>query len=138
MMTPALFGLIDAKDPIVARTIDYLKDNIWDKRMGGLHRYPLHLQPWAERPYGGPWVTYTSWLGIVHLLRGEREKAEGCIRWVLANVPRDSNLIPEHFSVQHIGRRGFCRIYLDPATPEIWATAEFLRLVMKYTEMKKG
>ncbi len=137
MMTPALFGLIDAKDPIVTRTIDLLMENIWDKQIGGLCRYPLHLQPWAEHPYGGPWVTYTSWLGIVHLLRGEREKAGECIRWVLANIPRDSNLIPEHFSVQHIGRRGFCRIYLDPATPEIWATAEFLRLVMKYTEMKK-
>lgn len=134
MLTPALFGLIDAKDPIVTRTIDYLKDNIWDKRMGGLYRYPLHLQPWAEHPYGGPWVTYTSWLGIVHLLRGERDKAGDCIRWVLSNVPMDSNLIPEHFSVQHIGRRGFCRIYLDPATPEIWATAEFLRLVMRYAE----
>lgn len=134
MLTPALFGLIEPEDVVVTRTIDYLKDKIWDRRIGGLYRYPLHLQPWDEHPYGGPWVTYTSWLGIVHLLRGEREKAGDCIRWVLDNVPRDSNLIPEHFSVQHIGRRGFCRIYLQPATPEIWATAEFVRLVMKYSE----
>jgi hypothetical protein len=132
MLTPALFGLADANDPVVTRTIAFLMEHNWDKRVGGLYRYPPHLQPWPEHPFGGPWVTYTSWLGNVHLLRGEREQAERCIRWVLDQLPEDSNLIAEHYSVQHIGRRGYGRIYLDPATPEVWATAEFLRLVLRF------
>ena len=77
-------------------------------------------------------MTYTSWLGRVHVLRGELDKAEELIRWALRNIPEDSNLIPEHFSVAHAGRRGFHRIYLDPSTPELWATAEFLRFVNTY------
>lgn len=135
MITPALFGVIDARDPIVTRTIEHMKASNWDRSIGGLYRYPLHLQPWPEHPFGGPWVTYTSWLGGVHLLRGERERAADCIQWVLDQLPDDSHLIAEHFSIQHIGRRGFARIYLDPATPEVWATAEFLRLVMRYATL---
>ena len=132
MLAPALFGLIEPNDPIVTRTIEYLMAHIWDRQIGGLFRYPLHLQPWQEHGYGGPWVTYTSWLGRVHVLRGELDKAEELIRWALRNIPEDSNLIPEHFSVAHAGRRGFHRIYLDPSTPELWATAEFLRFVNTY------
>lgn len=131
-ITPALFGLVDARDPVVTRTIAHLMEHIWDKEIGGLHRYPLQLQPWPEHPFGGPWITYTSWLGRVHLLRGERELAARCVRWALDQIPADSNLIAEHFSVQHRGKRGYGRIYLDPATPEVWATAEFLRLVKCY------
>lgn len=133
-LTPALFGLVDARDPVVTRTIAHLMEHIWDKEIGGLHRYPLHLQPWPEHPFGGPWVTYTSWLGRVHLLRGERAQAATCVRWVLDQIPEDSNLIAEHFSVKHRGQRGYGRIYLDPASPEVWATAEFLRLVLRFFE----
>lgn len=132
MLTPALFGLIAPNDPIVTRTIEFVKSRIWDGGIGGIYRYPLALQPWQEHPYGGPWVTYTSWLGRVHLMRGETGKAAELIEWALSNIPEDSNLIPEHFSTAHAGRRGFHRIYLDPSTPELWATAEFLRLVNAY------
>ncbi len=134
MLTPALFGLIDPKDDIVTRTIDYLMEHIWDARIGGIYRYPLELQPWQEHPYGGPWVTYTSWLGRVHVLRGKLDKARELIHWGLRNIPGDSNLVPEHFSVAHAGKRGFHRLYLDPSTPELWATAEFLRFVNAYRE----
>jgi hypothetical protein len=133
MITPALFGLIDANDAIVTRTIAYMTEANWDKTIGGVYRYPLSMQPWPEHPFGGPWVTYTSWLGGVFLMRGERDQTARCIQWVLDQLPLDSNLIAEHFSVQHIGRRGYGRIYLDPATPEVWATAEYLRLVLAYT-----
>lgn len=131
-LTPALLGLVDARDERVTRTLAHVMQGLWDPQVGGLYRYPLHLQPWPEHPYGGPWVTYTSWLGRVHLLRGEREAAGRCLRWVLDQIPADSHLIAEHFSVQHAGRRGYSRIYLDPATPEIWATAEYLRFVLAY------
>lgn len=131
-LTPALFGLIDARDERVTRTLDHVMRHLWDPQVGGLYRYPLAYQPWPEHPFGGPWVTYTSWLGRVHLLRGERAEAERCLRWVLDQIPADSHLIAEHFSVQHIGRRGYFRIYLDPATPEVWATAEFLRFALCY------
>ena len=133
-LTPALFGLVDARSEVVTRTIAHLIAHLWDRTIGGLYRYPLHLQPWPEHPYGGPWVTYTCWLARVYLLRREKQKAEEIIRWVLEHVPEDSDLIPEHFSVGHHGRRGFHRIYLEPATPEIWATAEFLRLVLDFKE----
>jgi GH15 family glucan-1,4-alpha-glucosidase len=132
MLVPPLFGVIDARDPVVTRTIEYVLEHIWDAKMGGIYRYPLHLQPWAEIPYGGPWVSYTCWLGRVYLLRGELDKARECLNWVIGNVPDDSCLIPEHFSVQHYGRRGVHRIYIEPSAPEMWATAEFLRFTMEY------
>lgn len=134
MLTPALFGLVDPNDAIVTQTIAFVRAHIWDETIGGIYRYPLGLQPWQEHPYGGPWVTYTSWLGRIYLLRGETDEAAELIRWALRNIPRDSNLIPEHFSVAHAGKRGFHRIYLDPSTPELWATAEFLRFVNAYRE----
>lgn len=138
MLAPALFGLIDPRDAIVTRSMGYLRKHLWDPGMGGLHRYPLHLQPWQEIPYGGPWITYTSWLGRVHVLRGETAEAADLIRWAITNIPRDSNLIPEHFSVAHHGRRGFHRIYLDPSAPEVWATAEFLRFVQAFRSAAEG
>jgi GH15 family glucan-1,4-alpha-glucosidase len=134
MLTPGLFGLLDANDPIVTNTIAHVRKVLWDPQMGGLYRYPLLLQPSDEHPYGGPWVTYTSWLARLYILRGELDEAAACIRWVIDNTPADSNLIPEHFSVQHLGQRGFHRVYLSPVTPELWATAEFLRTVMAYAK----
>lgn len=127
ILAPALFGLVAPDHPAVTASIDHLKRNLWDPELGGLYRYPLRLQPWQEHPYGGPWVTYTSWLGRVHILRGEIQEAEEIIRWALNLIPSDSNLVPEHFSSAHAGRRGLHRIYLDPSTPELWATAEFLK-----------
>ncbi len=134
-LTPALFGVVEPHHPAVERSIEHLRKHIWDRGIGGLHRYPLELQPWQEHPYGGPWVTYTSWLGRVHLLRGEVDQARELITWALRNIPADSNLIPEHFSIAHSGRRGFTRIYLDPSTPELWATAEFLRFALAWRQL---
>lgn len=138
MLTPALFGIVAPDHPVVSRTLDYLREHIWDQSMGGLYRYPLSLQPWPEIPYGGPWVTYTSWLARVHLMRGETALAAQCIKWVLDNLSDDSLLIPEHFSVNHTGQRGFHRIYIHPSAPEIWATAEFLRLTMEYRTARQA
>jgi GH15 family glucan-1,4-alpha-glucosidase len=135
-LAPALFGAVEPHDPAVASSIKHLKQHIWDRHIGGLHRYPLSLQPWQEHPYGGPWITYTSWLGRIHLLRGELDEARELIAWALRNIPADSNLIPEHFSTAHTGKRGFHRIYLDPSTPELWATAEFLRFARLYRTAK--
>jgi GH15 family glucan-1,4-alpha-glucosidase len=137
MLTPALFGLLEPNDPIVTNTIAHVRKVLWDPQMGGLYRYPLALQPSDEHPYGGPWVTYTSWLARLYILRGELDEAAACIRWVIDNTPADSNLIPEHFSVQHLGQRGFHRVYLSPVTPELWATTEFLRAVMAYAKATK-
>jgi len=134
-LAPALFGLVEPHHPAVERSITHLKRHIWDRSIGGLHRYPLALQPWQEHPYGGPWITYTSWLGRIHLLRGELYEARELIAWALRNIPADSNLIPEHFSTAHAGKRGFHRIYLDPSTPELWATAEFLRFALAWRQL---
>jgi GH15 family glucan-1,4-alpha-glucosidase len=132
MYTPALFDIIDAKDSKVTGTINYLLDNIWDEELGGLYRYPLDLMPWEGRPYAGPWVTYTCWLAKIYIKQREFEKAADCIKWVIANCPSDSCSIPEHFSKDHAGKRGYHRVYYFPATPETWATAEFVATVADY------
>jgi GH15 family glucan-1,4-alpha-glucosidase len=134
MITPALFGVIDAKDERVSSTLDYVMQHIWDKEIGGLYRYPLKYQPWDEIPFGGPWVTYTSWLCRVYIKRGELDKARQCINWVVENSPIDTNTIPEHFSVKLQNRRGFHRVYTTPTVPETWATAEFIMAVLDYQE----
>ena len=135
MLTPALFGVADPHSPVVDRTIFYVMEKLSDPKLGGLYRYPLRLQPWPEHPYGGPWVTYTCWLARIFLLRGEHARAADIINWLLRNVSSDSDLIPEHFSSQHIGQRGFGRVYIDPYVPEIWATAEFMRLALDYARI---
>lgn len=136
MFTPALFGVLDPNDQKISDTLQYVTSYLWDKQMGGLYRYPLDLQLWDEVPYGGPWVTYTCWLARVFLKRGEYEKAFRCIQWVIDNIPADSITIPEHFSLAHIGRRGFHRTYYYPATPETMATAEFMTAVLEYQKLK--
>jgi GH15 family glucan-1,4-alpha-glucosidase len=138
MLTPALFGVLDAHDPRVTSTLRFLLERIWDPTIGGLYRYPLHLQPWDEIPYGGPWITYTCWLARVHLKRGELEQARQCLQWVVDHAPADSNLLPEHFSIAHQGRRGFHRVYYEPVLAESWATAEFLVTALDYQAAMRG
>jgi hypothetical protein len=70
------------------------------------------------------------------LKRGEFEKASRCIQWVVDNIPADSNTIPEHFSLAHLGRRGFHRTYYTPALPETWATAEFMMTILEFQKLK--
>lgn len=134
MLTPALFGVLDARDSRVDSTLRFVLHHLWDQTMGGLYRYPLHLQPWDEIPYGGPWITYTCWLARVYLLRGELAEAHRCLQWVIDHAPRDSNLLPEHFSIAHLGQRGFHRVYYEPVLAEAWATAEFLVTAMDYQQ----
>ena len=136
MYCPALFDIIDASDEKVTTTIDYLMGHIWDKKVGGLYRYPPHLVPWESGPYVGPWVTYTCWLARIYIKRGELHRAAECIQWVIDNCPSDSCTIPEHFSINHAGQRGYHRVYYFPAIPETWATAEFLLTLYNYQQAR--
>ena len=137
MYCPALFDIVDADDPKVTTTIEYLLNHIWDEKVGGLYRYPPELVPWESSPYVGPWVTYTAWLGKIFIKRGDFRRAAECITWIMDNCPLDSCTVPEHFSINHHGRRGYHRVYYYPAIPETWATAEFLSLLYDYQKAQK-
>ena len=134
MMTPALLGVLDAKDERVTSTLQFMLGKIWDPKIGGVYRYPLHLQPWDEHPYGGTWIFYTSWLMKVYLLRGDLENARTCAEWIFRNIPQDSKLAPEHLSVGYAGKRGYYRVYLEPVVGETLAIAEGLEALRLFAE----
>ncbi|MEF8848064.1 MAG: glucoamylase [Candidatus Thermoplasmatota archaeon] len=90
----AEFGLLKDDDKRVVSTVSNIEKNLWNKDLGGICRYPKY----EGRNNGGwgPWPNYTLMLCRHYIRRGNQDKADKYLKWVL-DISYD-NLLPEHVS----------------------------------------
>jgi GH15 family glucan-1,4-alpha-glucosidase len=91
---PAYFGLLPDSDVKIKSTVKRIHDNLWDKEIGGLNRYPEH---WDRNNGGyGPWCHFTCELANHFINIDKEEMAEMYLGWVV-DMAHEYQL-PEHIS----------------------------------------
>ncbi|MDC7234292.1 MAG: glycoside hydrolase family 15 protein [Spirochaetales bacterium] len=118
--------VFDPDHPVMDATIKQIEADLLES--GGLHRYR------ADTYYGGGiWILLTAWLGINEVLRGNQDKAEHILDWILSKAGEDGHL-PEQLSeamndpsyLSHWNEKwGFS------ANPLLWSHAMYIILYMK-------
>jgi GH15 family glucan-1,4-alpha-glucosidase len=118
------FGAIDAKDPVMQRTVEWIERDL-RSGPGGLHRYR------KDTYYGGgEWILLTAWLGWYYAETGQVQKSEAILDWVEAQTTAQGDLpeqIPANLNeppyyVTWLRRWGAI------ASPLLWSHAKYLIL----------
>ncbi|WP_374761066.1 glycoside hydrolase family 15 protein [Methanosalsum natronophilum] len=92
--SPAYFGLIDENDMKNISTVKRIHENLWDKEIGGMNRYP---ELWNRNNGGyGPWCHFTGEMASHYIAVDNRDMAELYLSW-LVDIAHDYKL-PEHVS----------------------------------------
>ncbi|KAK2007462.1 Six-hairpin glycosidase [Colletotrichum eremochloae] len=83
------FGVLPLDDPRIVATVASIRKQLWNGRVGGLHRY-------ENDSYGGgnPWPLATLWLAIYEAGRGNKEEAKKLVEWVVEHSTA-AGLVPE-------------------------------------------
>lgn len=83
------FGVLDPLDEKMQATVRALEDTLWNRAVGGLHRYE------GDGYAGGnPWLITTCWLAIYYCLAGDFDRAGELYHWCL-NQANGHLLLPE-------------------------------------------
>lgn len=91
---PAYFELIEENNTKVISTVKRIHENLWDKELGGLNRYPIH---WDRNNGGyGPWCHFTCQLANHYTAVDDQDMAETYLGWVVDMAY--NYLLPEHIS----------------------------------------
>jgi GH15 family glucan-1,4-alpha-glucosidase len=91
---PAYFGIIEQQDIKNRYTVRRIHENLWDKEIGGLNRYP---EMWGRNNGGyGPWCHFTCQLAGHYTAIDDQDMAEMYLGWVVDMA--HNYLLPEHIS----------------------------------------
>ncbi|MBN1133377.1 MAG: glucoamylase [Methanosarcinaceae archaeon] len=92
--SPAYFELIDENDIKTMSTVKRIHDQLWDKELGGLNRYP---EMWDRNNGGyGPWCHFTCQLANHYIANDDQDMAEMYLGWVVEMA--HNYQLPEHIS----------------------------------------
>jgi len=92
--SPAYFGLINEHDVKNLATVKRIHEQLWDKEIGGLNRYP---ELWGRNNGGyGPWCHFTCQLANHYITVDNQDMAEMYLGWVVDMA--HNYLLPEHIS----------------------------------------
>lgn len=92
--SPAYFELINEHDVKNLATVKRIHENLWDKEISGLNRYP---EMWGRNNGGyGPWCHFTCQLANHYIAVDNQDMAEVYLGWVVDMA--HNYLLPEHIS----------------------------------------
>lgn len=119
----APLGIIDPTSGIARATIDKIEDDLCVG--GGVHRFR------ADKFYGGgQWPLLSCFLGLAHLARGNRERAEDLRAWAAGCATAEGELpeqVDDHL-LDPAHRPYWINRWGEPALPLLWSHAMYLRL----------
>ncbi len=92
----AEFGVLPDEDNRVRATVADVEQHLWHPELGGMCRYPKY----EGRNNGGwgPWPNYTLMICRHYIRRGNQEKADEYMNWVVDTAY--NNLLPEHIATK--------------------------------------
>jgi len=119
LYSPAFFGLIDPKDPIMVRTINEIESKL--KVNGGIIRYENDMYQ-RRKKQPNPWLITTLWLAEYYADVNNKSKALEYIMWTV------NRALPTGFLPEQVDPETF-----EPAsvTPLVWSHAEFIIAINK-------
>lgn len=119
LYSPAFFGLIDPKDPIMVRTINEIESKL--KVNGGIIRYENDMYQ-RRKKQPNPWLITTLWLAEYYADVKNKSKALEYIMWAV------NRALPTGFLPEQVDPETF-----EPAsvTPLVWSHAEFIIAINK-------
>ncbi|NOR48309.1 MAG: glucoamylase [Methanosarcinaceae archaeon] len=92
--SPAYFELITEYDVKTISTVKRIHEQLWDKEIGGLNRYP---ELWGRNNGGyGPWCHFTCQLANHYTAIDNQDMAEMYLGWVVEMA--HNYQLPEHIS----------------------------------------
>jgi GH15 family glucan-1,4-alpha-glucosidase len=129
-----VYGVLDAKDPMVKNTVAALKENLWvNTASGGLARYSndAFRRVSLDTP-GNPWFVATLRLARWYIAAAES----------LADLAGALEILS--WTVKHALASGVLSEQLDPytggpvsATPLLWSHAEYVQAVVEYINKRQ-
>ncbi|MFF1573521.1 glycoside hydrolase family 15 protein [Leifsonia sp. NPDC058292] len=122
----APLGVVDARSPLAAATVDALERQLTVER--GVHRYL------GDTFYGGgQWPILSCFLGLAHTAAGNAERAAELLDWV-ASTATPALELPEQVD-GHLIAPGMRQEWIDRwgtvATPLLWSHAMLIRLAVE-------
>lgn len=121
MISPALFGLIDARDKVMINTINLIENKL--NVNGGIIRYENDNYR-KVKSLPNPWLITTLWLSEYYSLLGNFEKANKYLKWVIS-VATPTKHLPEQVDPE--------TLLSTSVVPLVWSHAEF---IIAYTLLK--
>jgi glucoamylase len=129
-----LFGMYDADDPRLVRTMESVRERLWVKTdVGGIARYENdyyhQVTPDIERVPGNPWFVCTLWIA----------------RWIIARAKKQEDLAPAlqllEWTTNHALPSGVLAEQVHPFTgepvsvsPLTWSHGETVATVVEYLD----
>ncbi|HML21435.1 MAG TPA: glycoside hydrolase family 15 protein [Aggregatilinea sp.] len=122
LWTAVPYGLVDARDPIFARTLAKIERDLLVPG-GGVYRYA------ADTYYGGgEWILLTAWLAWMYVELGRIDEARGLMRWIEAQA-NEAGELPEQVA-DHMRDASYYPEWEakwgSPASPLLWSHAMVL------------
>ncbi len=126
------FGLLDADDPRVAKTMEMVEEKLTVRGEGGIARYEDDRYHRASFDVtGNSWLICTLWLAKWYIAKaedpGDLDRAMELIRWV-ADCALETGVMPEQV-------HPFTGAPLSVA-PLTWSHAEFVDAVSRYVKKR--
>ncbi len=122
-----LFGMFEATDPKIEKTMNHLLDKLKNHgKTGGYLRYENDYYFNTGRgSRGNPWIISTLWIARYFLETGELEKVNSILKWTADNAI-EGGILPEQLHPET-----GAPLSVSPLT---WSHAEYVSLVRRYIE----
>ncbi|MHC4266876.1 MAG: hypothetical protein ACYSTS_00285 [Planctomycetota bacterium] len=110
MMSPVYFQckedhcdscILDKNPDIIAKSIDFMVDNLWDPELGMLQRYLPFTEDIETHIHAGngPWIQYTAMLAQYYYKEGAIERGDTILKQIDKYSTAEGH-IPEHLSTK--------------------------------------
>ena len=110
MMSPVYFQckedhcdtcVLDENPDIIAKSINFMVDNLWDPELGMLQRYLPFTEDIETHIHAGngPWIQYTAMLAQYYYKEGSIERGDTILNQI-DKYRTDEGYIPEHLSTK--------------------------------------
>ena len=92
-----ILGILPAEDRIMENTADNIERQLYDRKLGGIHRHvEKYGRPGRNNGGYGPYSMYTGWMAQYFIDKGNDKKTKRYMDWFIRH--NRGGLIPEHVS----------------------------------------
>lgn len=119
------FGVYDAKDEKVMKSMEAVQERLWHPKGGGVARYENDTYYLAAPGRGNPWFVTTLWLAHYYIEIGELAKALSILEWVADHALKSGVL------AEQVNPETHEPISVSPLT---WSHATFIHVVQAYRQ----
>jgi len=88
LLAPFYFQILPAQHELLASSVDFLCERLFDAELGGYWRYEQDVY------FPGPWILYSAMIARYFYTVGRRNEGDAIVQWIFANSQQ--GYLPEH------------------------------------------